>query len=95
MWRARRPLSAATSSDGNEAAGATGADLGAEAAVGVGGTAGAWTPRASSLVIEPDGGGIVGNGDAGTVEPGAGAFVGMLCPFGVKRLSSTGCDGMS
>tara|TARA_R110002124_G_scaffold48484_12_gene143239 strand:- start:2323 stop:2571 length:249 start_codon:yes stop_codon:yes gene_type:complete len=82
--------------------------------------------------MEPEGGGIVGSGDAGTVAadadgaapvcahsgnegdacglpapgtlvPGAGGGVsdgtlfpeGALCPFGVNKLSSTDCDGMS
>lgn len=99
----------------------------AAAGADAGGAAGAGTPELSLLLIEPDGGGIVGSGEAGTVAAdadgaapvcahsgngvddacgllgpgtlvpaaGGGAFVGTLCPFGVNKLSSTDCDGMS
>jgi hypothetical protein len=106
-------------------------DAGGEA--GAGGAIGAEAPEVSLLLIEPEGGGIVGSGEAGTVAAeaegaapvcahsgngvdeacgllgpgtlvpaaGGGAFVGTLCsegalcPFGVNKLSSTDCDGMS
>lgn len=115
-----------------DASGAAGVDA-AGGEGGAGGAVGPGTLAGSLLLIEPDGGGIVGSGDAGTVaaeaagavpvcahsgngvddacgllgpgtpEPavGGGAFDGTLCPdgalepFGVNKLSSTDCDGMS
>lgn len=138
MRRARRPPSAA-SADGADAAGSAGAaggGVGAAAAGAAGGAdagVGPGTLAGSLLLIEPEGGGIVGSGEAGTVAAeaagaapvcahsgngvddacgllgpgtlvpaaGGGEFVGTLCPegalcpFGVNKLSSTDCDGMS
>ncbi|MGV8852228.1 MAG: hypothetical protein ACOH1M_06645 [Rhodoglobus sp.] len=129
--RARRPPSAAESAEALDAAGADGAEAADAGAAGA--AAGAGTPELSLLLIEPEGGGIVGSGEGGTVAAGAegaapvcahsgngvdeacgllgpgtlvpaaggGAFVGTLCPegalcpFGVNKLSSTDCDGMS
>ncbi|QYH35323.1 hypothetical protein [Salinibacterium sp. M195] len=51
---------------------AAGAEVGAEVGAGVGaGIAGPGIPEVSRLLIEPEGGGIVGSGEAGTVAADA------------------------